>query len=195
MITIELLEKIEALLPGRDDDSALRRRVVRILADAGGQLSLDALHTALGAGGRVALAMVASWDGLYWSTPRMVRLAPWVRHKLDLEEDRETPLSALDQRCISEILGSEPFPLTAPARLAGYDAEPCPHCGERKTVHSGRWHLCDACGICWQHPAAAHGIDPLAGVRAAVARARNVATAAEALAHAHPEIARFRTAS
>jgi hypothetical protein len=183
MITIELLEKIEALLPGQDADSALRRRVVRILADAGGQLSLDALHVALGPGGRVALALVASWDGLYWSTPRVVRLAPWVRHKLELEEDRETPLSALADRPETQ------------ARLAGYDAEPCPHCGERKTVHSGRWHLCDACGTCWQHPAAAHGVDPLAGVRVAVARARNISTTAEALAHVHPEIARFRTAS
>jgi hypothetical protein len=95
MITIELLERIEQLLPGRDDDSALRRRVVRILADAGGQLSLDALHVALGPGGRVALALVASWDGLYWSTPRMVRLAPWVRRKLGLPVQEEGPCASL----------------------------------------------------------------------------------------------------
>jgi hypothetical protein len=184
MITIELLEKIEQLLPGRDDDSALRRRVVRILADAGGQLSLDALHGALGPGGRVALAMVANWDGLYWSTPRTVRLAPWLRHKLELEEDRETPLSALADRPETQT------------RLAGYDPESCPHCGERKTVHSGRWHLCDACGMCWQHPAAdAVGTDPLAGVRAAVARATNVSTLEEALAHARTGRVRLPLAS
>jgi hypothetical protein len=127
MITIALLEKIEQLLPGRDDDSALRRRVVRILADAGGQLPLDALHAALGAGGRVELALVASWDGLYWSTPRMVRLAPWVRRKLGLPVQEEGP-----------------------------------------------------CAV----PVDASGPDPLAGVRVAVARAKNVATTEEALAHA-----------
>jgi hypothetical protein len=91
MITIELLEKIEQLLPGRDDDSALRRRVVRILADAGGELPLDALHGALGPGGRVALALVAGWDGLHWSTPRVIRLAPWVRRKLELPTQGEGP--------------------------------------------------------------------------------------------------------
>jgi hypothetical protein len=128
MITIELLEKIEQLLPGRDDDSALRRRVVRILADAGGELPLDALHAALGPGGRVALALVASWDGLYWSTPRMVRLAPWVRRKLELELPEEEGPHAV--------------------------------------------------------PVDARGTDPLAGVRAAVARATNVSTPEEALAHA-----------
>jgi hypothetical protein len=184
MITIALLEKIEQLLPGRDDDSALRRRVVRILADAGGQLPLDALHAALGPGGRVELALVASWDGLYWSTPRMVRLAPWVRHKLDLEEDRESPLSALVDRPETQ------------ARLAGYDASPCPYCGERRSVHSGSQYACDGCRRHWtdSDTVPAHA-DPLAGVRAAVARARNVGTTAEALAHAYPESARFKTAS
>jgi hypothetical protein len=173
MITIELLERIEQLLPGRDDDSALRRRVVRILADAGGQLSLDALHGALGPGGRVALALVASWDGLYWSTPRMVRLAPWVRHKLDLPADRESPLSALADRPETQ------------ARLAGYDPEPCPYCGERRTVHSGSQYACDGCRRRWTDsdtvPARS---DPLAGVRVAVARATNVSTPEDALAHA-----------
>jgi ssDNA-binding Zn-finger/Zn-ribbon topoisomerase 1 len=35
------------------------------------------------------------------------------------------------------------------ARLAGYDGEPCPWCGERKQVSSGRDRACDGCGRRW----------------------------------------------
>jgi hypothetical protein len=35
------------------------------------------------------------------------------------------------------------------ARLAGYDGEPCPWCGDRKQVSSGRERACDGCGRRW----------------------------------------------
>jgi ssDNA-binding Zn-finger/Zn-ribbon topoisomerase 1 len=35
------------------------------------------------------------------------------------------------------------------ARLAGYDGEPCPWCGDRKQVSSGREYACDGCGRRW----------------------------------------------
>jgi hypothetical protein len=36
------------------------------------------------------------------------------------------------------------------AVLAGYDPEPCPRCGRRRRVSSGRDHACDGCGRMWQ---------------------------------------------
>jgi SAM-dependent methyltransferase len=160
VITITLLEKIEHLLPSHDAESVLRRRVVRLLADAGGQLSLDALHAALGPGGRIVLATIRQWDGLQWSTPRMVRLAPWVRRKLEMDDlDREVN-PPLDQRRISRIIGSE--------MLSPRDEEEL----RPGSVDSD-------------------STDPLADVRAALARATNIATVAEALASAYPETSRF----
>jgi hypothetical protein len=139
MITIALLEKIEALLPGRDAASALRRRVVRVLADAGGQLSLDEVRAALGSEGRAAVTSDALkwWHGLDWQMRNVggnlmqtcLSLAPWLRQELELP------------------------------------------------------------------PTDANGTDPLAGVRAAVARARNVATTEEALAHAFTGRVRLPLAS
>jgi hypothetical protein len=35
------------------------------------------------------------------------------------------------------------------ARVAGYDGGPCPWCGERRQVSSGREHACDDCGRMW----------------------------------------------
>jgi hypothetical protein len=35
------------------------------------------------------------------------------------------------------------------ARLAGYDGETCPWCGDRKQVSSGREYACDGCGRRW----------------------------------------------
>jgi uncharacterized protein (TIGR02996 family) len=35
------------------------------------------------------------------------------------------------------------------ARVAGYDGEPCPWCGDRKQVSSGREYACDGCGRRW----------------------------------------------
>jgi hypothetical protein len=141
MITITFLERIEHLLPSHDAESVLRRRVVRLLADAGGQLSVDALRSALGSEGRAAVVSDALqwWDGLRWSVARgvtYVSLAPWVRERLELPAEEEEP---------------RPGP-----------------------VDSG-------------------STDPLAGVRAAVARARNIYTVPEALEHAG--LARYRVAS
>jgi hypothetical protein len=101
MITITLLEKIEQLLPGRDDDSALRRRVVRILADAGGQLPLDAVRGALGSEGRAAVTSDALrwWHGLDWQMRNVggnvmqtfLSLAPGLRQELGLPTQQEGP--------------------------------------------------------------------------------------------------------
>jgi hypothetical protein len=140
MITITLLERIEHLLPAHDDESVLRRRVVRLLADAGGQLSVDALRSALGSEGRAAVVSDALkwWDSLRWSVARgvtYVSLAPWVRERLELAvEERPRP-----------------------------------------------------------GPVDSDSTDPLAGVRAAVARGKNVSTIEEALEYAG--LACYRVAS
>jgi hypothetical protein len=36
------------------------------------------------------------------------------------------------------------------AASAGYDGEPCPWCGEREQVSSGRERACDGCGKRWE---------------------------------------------
>jgi hypothetical protein len=49
------------------------------------------------------------------------------------------------------------------ARREGYDGGPCPWCGVRRLVSSGREHACDGCGRRWTDPAAV-AAPPAAGV-------------------------------
>jgi ribosomal protein L37AE/L43A len=53
-------------------------------------------------------------------------------------------------------------------------SSPCPYCRRRCLAHSGQQWQCKACDRQWTGHKAPVVTDPLASVRAAVARARNV---------------------
>lgn len=142
MITVELLKSIDRLLPGADELSCQRRKLVRLLADAGGEHCVRALTFALGNTFVATMVAASGWEGLRLSgtdSNATLRLAPWVRKAVGLPVEPGELLSDLAD-------DDEPSAYHRPALPA----------------------------------------DPLADVRATLARCRNISTPAEALEHAFP---------
>lgn len=79
------------------------------------------------------------------------------------EQDGATVLRAGGHRVVGPPVPVDPDVKTA--RVAGYEGVPCPSCGERKVIRSGRQHVCDGCSARWEDE---HGPDPIPDARSAV---------------------------
>lgn len=161
-----LLEALHAALDLDPSDAATRQALADLLEDAGDQAGSRGQRWQAGYGKWPAKSDdEGRWWNLAYSVHRdpddlpdavfmalpgrdLTRMARYYPSRRAAEADLAQALEALAAR---------------EAVLAGYDGEPCPWCGERKRVSSGRDHACDGCGRRWADPAAV-AAPPAAGV-------------------------------
>ena len=180
MLTSAQRTIIDRHCPGNSTRDALRRQALQRLTLAGGSLDLRTLSERSEINQLALTEVLRDW---LLVVPTSVHGVAGYRLCVLLHE-----------QLLGDIEASEPAQYHTPqaARLNGYDGRACPRCHERRTVHSGTEHACDACGNRWSEKAPA---DPLAAIRAIVARATNVATIEDAhYAASLPPLARFRHA-
>jgi hypothetical protein len=151
-----LLEALHAALDADPSDAATRQVLADLLEDAGDPAGArgqrwQALHGRRAAW--IAGAELQSWR--WWDAKHSVMDDPDdVPHEVfrALPGAGKQPMAVYypsRRAAEADLALALETSASREARAAGYDGEPCPWCGERKQVSSGRERACDGCGRRW----------------------------------------------